>query len=112
MSEFAKIEHPQRSPTQCVACQGHNGPFIDLQQELPGYGYLYLCIGSEEIPGCLMQMARMADMASPAEVEKFFAREAELVGQIGELEGELEEERDQKVVSVAELRRELSKAAS
>lgn len=53
------------SPTECVRCHSVKGPFVDLQIEVLGYGHIYLCVGDDEQPGCLPQMARLAGYADP-----------------------------------------------
>lgn len=66
MSELNIVEHAQSSPTACVRCATSTGPFLDLGTEVLGYGHLYLCLGSDENPGCLPQAARKAGYADPS----------------------------------------------
>lgn len=82
MSEFRRVDHAQFSPTQCVACGGHTGPFIDLEQNLPVYGHLYLCASTSARSGCVNQIARLDDMIERAEYRALEARIAELEADI------------------------------
>jgi hypothetical protein len=69
MAEFRLIAHAERSPTTCIACGRHTGPFIDLNSTIlqvpTTVGVMdldiafYLCVGDAEQPGCVVQMARM-----------------------------------------------------
>ena len=82
MSEFKKVEHASFTPTKCVSCGTHDGPFIDLQVDLPVYGHLYICTSHSSRPGCLRQMARLDDM-----VEKSALLQLQV--QVGELKEDL-----------------------
>lgn len=62
MAEFKLVQHAVFSPTRCVTCGDHVGPFIDLEVELPVYGHLYLCASNDSRPGCVQQMARLDHM--------------------------------------------------
>lgn len=97
MSEFKRVEHATFSPTKCVACGDHVGPFIDLEVELPVYGHLYLCTSNSSRSGCVQQIARLDAM-----VEEGHLREAEQVIESlqEEKEGLKRSLREDKVVSL------------
>lgn len=59
MPEFRKVDHAVASPTTCVGCGTHAGPFIDLGIALPVYGALYLCVETESRVGCAGQIAKL-----------------------------------------------------
>lgn len=75
MSEFRLVQNAERSPTMCAACGGNKGPFIDLDvttfsiATASGWtpivdGTLYLCVGSAENPGCVVQAARKSGLTA------------------------------------------------
>ena len=74
MSEFHLRQEATISPTICFTCQTHAGPFIDTEVEMPGHGHVWICVGSDERPGCIMQMARLAGCLDPADVRKLKKR--------------------------------------
>lgn len=100
MSEFRRVEHAQFSPTKCVACGDHLGPFIDLEQELPVYGHLYLCAATEARPGCVHQIARLDYMVEASVVQELEQRNAELEADIDLLVDRLKGE---KLVTLEEI---------
>ena len=64
MSEFKRVEHAQFSPTTCLTCGTHEGPFIDCEVDVPVLGHVYICCESEGKSGCLAQMAEKDGMAT------------------------------------------------
>lgn len=68
MSEFAKVPSARRSPTVCVFCASHEGPFIDTNVDLPGYGRLNVCCANDNRTGCIRQMARLDGISDPEEL--------------------------------------------
>lgn len=99
MSEFKKVQFAELSPTKCVTCGDHIGPFVDLEVELPVYGHLYLCISTEARPGCVRQIARHDGMVSADEYRTLQLENMELNTDVDEL---VERLRSDKVVSLAE----------
>lgn len=100
MSEFRRVEHAQFTPTKCVACGGHTGPFIDLEQNLPVYGHLYLCAATESRSGCVHQIARLDNMIEIHEYQALERRIAELEEDIDLL---VESLRGEKLVKLNEI---------
>jgi hypothetical protein len=72
MAEARIVAQANRSPTSCVACGTHQGPFLDFDLTIFNMatssggvdvdGALYLCVGSRETPGCLIQWARKSEL--------------------------------------------------
>lgn len=72
MSAFNLVQQPSGSPSFCLACGGSRGPFIDLQLPfvkvptaigvLDADGSVYLCVGTDENPGCAVQIGRMSGL--------------------------------------------------
>lgn len=109
MPELRHVNHAERSPTKCLLCHTHEGPFIDCQQEIPIHGWVYICVGNEDRPGCLIQMARMVGMAETSVA--FQTRQAldEALANIDRLDAELAEKTTQVVVNVEDLRQLLER---
>lgn len=72
MAEFRMVANAERSPTNCIACGNHVGPFVDFNSTISqvpttvgvmdmDIGF-YLCVGSPETPGCVVQIARMTGL--------------------------------------------------
>lgn len=100
MSEFRRVQHAERSPTKCLACGDHLGPFVDLEIDLPVYGWVYLCAGTESRPGCIRQIARLDGMVDRATFREMEEKVAELESDIDLLVDRL---RKEKVVSLDEI---------
>lgn len=43
MGEITKVAEAIHSPTSCIRCQSHVGPFADIDVELHFEGQIYLC---------------------------------------------------------------------
>lgn len=120
MPAFQVVVHPTFSPTSCVTCGSNrdsNG-FIDLLVESatmgfdepdgvpihdpeavkPTIGHLYLCLT------CLFQAATAAGCAEPAIKQRLVLETVELQETVAQLEGLLDEERSNKVVSLDDAR--------
>lgn len=104
MPDFNKIERPLARPTACVICHTHGCPdgFIDTGQELPMYGRVYIC------GWCIASAAKMQGFADGVVHEKLRADFANLLVTVDGLEGELDAERDKKLVSVTDLEKVIS----
>lgn len=120
MPDFLRIERPLAPPTQCIACSTHSCPegFIDTGREIPGYGGLTAGVGGRiYLCGwCVSAAAKLIGFVDGAIAK---AMSDELAGcntVIEQLNAELEQERDKKLVSLVELEgvisnRKLAKAA-
>jgi len=104
MSEFRIVPHAVYSPTRCLTCGDHTGPFVDTHVEWPGWGHVYLCCPHEGRPGCIGQIARLCGWSDPLAVEKLQTDIRNALDHIDSLEAELDKERSDKYVSVAEVR--------
>lgn len=69
MPQLNFVEQATRSPTGCLLCGTQKGPFIDCHIPQITFwsatgnqtidSYVYVCVGSEENPGCSVQMGRI-----------------------------------------------------
>lgn len=99
MAEFRKVAVAERSPTTCISCGQHEGPFIDLNTTIASVptqvgltdldiGF-YLCVGNAERPGCVVQMARMTglmiDSSTFEELRAELAVSSAKIDELGEL---------------------------
>lgn len=64
MPHFVLRQDAPMTPTRCLGCSNHVGPFVDLGVEIPGYGRCYLCVKS-----CSWDVGRAAGMVDPEQVE-------------------------------------------
>ncbi len=98
--DFQWVKAPVFTPTVCKGCMTHKHPagFVDLLHEDPVAGRLYLCAGCVETAGrqtgmrTRAQYAELADTLDRAE------------SRISQLEAALEDERDNKLVSLADVK--------
>ena len=66
------VTKADRSPSSCMTCGNINGPFVDLKLPEVRFAtpngiqhteaWCYLCVGSEENPGCAVQVGRMTGL--------------------------------------------------
>lgn len=115
MPNLRLVEQPDRSPTRCFVCHGHEGPFIDclvdeMEVSLGGQIALapvaaYICVRNEENPGCLPQMARLAGVAGVEYAEHGRVREqlAHALSENHQLKGDLALAVEKANMNVAEL---------
>lgn len=113
MSEFRIIENPDRSPSSCVACGSHVGPFVDLDTTIAqvsttvgvmdlDIGFL-LCVGSAESPGCVVQMARQTGLMIDKSVyDRDTGRWAE---KVADLDQQLTQAVEERVVPLADVQK-------
>lgn len=69
MPQLSYVEKATRSPTGCIMCGTQAGPFIDCNVPQITFWtaegnktvdtWVYVCVGSEENPGCAVQMGRL-----------------------------------------------------
>jgi hypothetical protein len=109
MAEFSYKTHATFSPTRCLVCSDHAGPFIDCHSELYGHGRVYICASTADRPGCVQQMARLDGMVLAAEVEEDVVA---LRDAIASLEEQLELAISEKVVPLDEVLSALSHYAA
>jgi len=100
MREMRLVETAIAYPLAC-ACGSQQGPLVDTQIT-NHQGRLYLCTR------CVHTAASLHGYASPEEVSALHEQIDVFRGQTAELEEELQQARDQRVISVGELRRELA----
>ena len=103
MSEYKVVQNAQFSPTKCAFCGSHGGPFIDTHTEYHGYGHVYICAGSIETPGCVVQMARMVGCLDAAQAAEVAVHTAELLDEIERLEIRLAQVAASKEIKVSDL---------
>lgn len=103
MPDFQHVRSPVFTPTHCIACMNHRDPdgFIDLLVELP-IGHLYLCAN------CTYQAGQRLGMLSPHQADDLTGRLATAQQDIETLQAELAAEREDKVVSLADVRKLIS----
>jgi hypothetical protein len=100
LPDFHRVKAPVFSPTMCLTCSTHQHPdgFVDTGVDLnPPHGRAYLCAG------CVYQLARAVGCLSPAEAQKLRERIDVLNAEAESLVVALEDERDNKTVSVTDL---------
>lgn len=56
MLEFESVPVPAIAPQACVGCGGGQGPMVDMQRELRGWGRVYACAS------CVERQARALGM--------------------------------------------------
>jgi hypothetical protein len=56
-------------PDQCISCGQSRRPLASTGVEVPGYGTVYVCIGTDRKPGCILQVAKAAGCLMPGEAE-------------------------------------------
>lgn len=86
MAEFLIKQVADRSPTECLFCKRHVGPFIETGIDLPVHGHVWICLGDEDRPGCAVQMGRLAGMLDASIAEHLRADVARYQHDIAELE--------------------------
>jgi len=86
MPEFRLVQRPEFSPTSCLLCGDHVGPFVDTFFDLEGYGHLYICAANEHRSGCITQMAELTGMAPAREKQDLYDELNSLEGEVAELE--------------------------
>lgn len=110
MSQFNLVQAPARSPACCMACGSTRGPFIDFDIPfikvatavgiMDAEAGVYLCVGNEDNPGCIVQAARMSglmvDTAILHDIQKINAAQRD---EIAELQSKL----TQKTVKLADV---------
>jgi hypothetical protein len=100
MAEFHWVPSGTYSPTKCVFCGDHQGPFIDAHLDLDAYGHVYVCASTLDRPGCTQQIARLDGMVTINEVDELVTQLGERVNQ---LETELEEALGNRTVPLSDV---------
>ncbi len=99
MPEFLLVEAPVHAPGRCLTCGASNGPMIDtlIRHDSWDIGALYLC------PACVVEAGRLIGSLSPEQATDAAARLASASERISELVAELAAERENKLVSLADV---------
>lgn len=100
MPEFQRVAAPIYSPTQCISCSTHADPegFVDLlAEQLPPYGRVYLCAG------CVKQAGKQIGMLEEKQANHLRVRLTDAVQEIAVLNTKLEEERQNKFVTMSDV---------
>lgn len=119
MPDFHLVERAEISPTCCFICETTVGPFIRVggvkrsriataDGPISVRGLVYICVGDERAnrPGCLLQAARAAGCATPAEARNLANQVAIQQRHVEDVNTELERARAQsptQLVSLQEL---------
>lgn len=95
MVEFRHVPAATFSPTECVLCGNHEGPFIDTGVERDPIGHFWICASTERRVGCVRQMGRLDGLYEPQSVQEIHDRLATALHQlepavIAELEQKLQ----------------------
>lgn len=121
MPEYHLVEHAEVSPTCCFLCETTEGPFVRIggvtrtriasaNGPVSVRGMVYICIGTDHNPGCLVQAARLAGMKKLSELhEDVQAAGREVVRLEAELAAARKENTTVRVVPVEEVVRELGR---
>lgn len=112
MPYFQIKPHPDQSPTQCAICQSHEGPVIDTETVIPGYGKVYICIGNDVRSGCLVQYATAVGMASRADHAELLTKHEELATEHAKTVELLDEEIERSERLAGSIRDEVLKMAA
>lgn len=100
MPDFAWVQSAIFSPTCCATCMTHRDPggFVDLLVDTPAAGRLYMCAT------CVERAGREVHMLSRGQADDLTGRLARQQQQIAALQDELEREKENKLVSLADVR--------
>jgi len=74
MLEYVVIDHPPLAPQACVGCTRQQGPTLDMQREILGYGRLYLCLR------CAKNAARLFGLVDIGKVDQLEAYAEQVLG--------------------------------
>lgn len=98
--EFAHVPAPVFTPTRCIACwaHAHKDGFIDLVVDDPIAGRAYLCAS------CVYTAGQKLKMLSPAQADNLTERLRAGQEAISTLQGQLDVERENKYVSLADVK--------
>lgn len=99
MPDFQWLKAPVFTPTQCCTCSTHAHPdgFVDLLADTIS-GRLYICAG------CVNQAGRQIGMLSRENAGDLTDRLADAANLVADLESQLEDEKANKVVSLADVK--------
>ena len=107
MPEFAWVKAPVFPPTLCLACNTHSHPdgFVDLISEDPTGRRHYLCAS------CVYTAGQKVGCLSPVQADDLRERVAKAHEDLLDIQLELDEERENKVVSLADVKKLMTKKA-
>ena len=63
LREGVAAPHPDR----CICCGQQRRPMATTGVEVPGWGTVNICVGTQRQPGCLLQAAREAGCLMPGD---------------------------------------------
>lgn len=109
MPEFNKTPHAYHSPTKCILCNTHEGPFIDTGRDTIE-GHIYICCATENRSGCIRQMARLDDMIEPDAVQQMMSDLELKDRKIESLLMDIDDILETKTLTVEQLRRYVNEA--
>lgn len=82
MPDFHHVENATISPTMCVLCGNHEGPFIDTGSEKE-WGRIYICASKGNRVGCARQIGRLDGLYEPHSIEEINGRLDEAISLVG-----------------------------
>lgn len=104
MPEFAWVKAPVFSPTRCMSCNthAHRDGFVDLVSEDANGFRHYLCAS------CVFTAAQKFGCLAPSQADELRHRLADAAEELLDVRAELEAERENKVVPLADVKRMLA----
>ena len=81
MPDFHRVDHATISPTQCILCGNHEGPFIDTGTE-QDFGRIYICASTERRVGCARQVGRQDGLFEPYSIDEINTRLEEAIARL------------------------------
>lgn len=100
MAEFTRVANATWSPTKCVFCGDHEGPFIDAHLDLDAYGHVWICCSSASRSGCVWQIGRLDGMIVYEDMKEEIQRTQDTIEW---LSSELNDAREDRVVPLADV---------
>lgn len=104
MPDFSLVQSPIFSPTSCATCMTHKDVkgFVDLLVDTPAGGRLYMCAT------CVERAGREVKMLSKDQAADLTKRLTDASEQIRSLEQQLAVEKDNKVLSLEDVKKLLA----
>lgn len=111
MPEFNKTPHAIHSPTKCILCNTHEGPFIDTGRDTIE-GHVYICCSNNSRSGCIHQMAILDGCLRPEVAQQIMDDLTGLQERNVALQEELFEVMATKTLTVDQIRRYIKEEVS